>query len=480
MTGFRVAERDEDGVGVRTRFGLFSRVTAAIAVLVFAGFLALALVGAIPAELLLIAIALVSGVALVTLAAVRFEVFILTLIVVRSSLDVLKTSASGSSVTDPASLVALLMIGASVAWLIAQRGSGPRRPLSPLSLGLALFALAAGVSVIGAAQMGPSIGVFLRVLSGILMFFVVGRLLAGGMPLKRLVLALAASTIVPVLLPLVGLPFGITFTRTKDGVEALASTFFLSNNFAHYLVPFLIVALALRGQVSDRRKRWVLTGFLAIGLVELTYTNTRGAWAALIVGAVIVGFVQHKGVLVGIIAATVLAIAFIPTINQRLADLGSNPDLPRTESSWSWRVGQWETIIPLANENPVTGIGIGMTAVVTPNHKQPHNDYVRAYVEMGLFGLAAYLLSVVGFVWVSHRSRRRARTAFETALTLGIFAYSVAFAVSSVAENLITGVGWLWYAMPLAAIANWIAYRHEPPTNPQPIVSAAPESAGER
>ena len=45
---------------------------------------------------------------------------------------------------------------------------------------------------------------------------------------------------------------------------------------------------------------------------------------------------------------------------------------------------------------------------------------------------------------------------------LGIFAYSVAFAVSSVAENLITGVGWLWYAMPLAAIANWIAHRSIP------------------
>ncbi len=437
----------------------------AAGILMLAAVVALAIVGAIPATAVLIPTALFSGVALVVLAIVRFEAFILTLIVIRSSLDLAKSASSGTSATDPASLVALLMIGASVAWLAAQHTQRWRRPLSPLSIGLVLFILAVGVSTIGSVQIGVSAGDFLKILSGVLMFFVVDELLSQGMQLKRLVGALFASTIVPVLLPVIGLATGNSFSRTKDGVEALASTFVLSNNYAHFLVPFLIVGFALISQLSSWRRRLALSIFLVIGLVELVYTNTRGAWAALIVGIVIVGFVQNKKVLIGVIVGTALIIALVPTVNQRLADLGADPDRPRTESSWTWRIDHWDSIIPLADANPVTGIGIGLTAELTPNHKEPHNDYVRAYVETGLVGLAAYLLFVGGFIWVSHRARRRTRSGVETALTLGIFAYSVAFAVSSVAENLITGVAWLWYAMPLAAIVNWIAYRRDAQTD---------------
>lgn len=434
------------------------RIAAAFALIIVALSLTLALTGTIRTSLVLAPVALIAGVALVALAIVRFETFILTLLVIRSSLDLAKSTTAGSSVSDPASIVALLMIGASIGWLIIQGPARPTRPLSPLSFGLVLFTMAVGVSIIGSAQLGVSAGTFLRILSGALMFFVVDRLLSQGMPLRRLIVALFLSTIIPVLLPVIGALSGHDFTRTKDGVQALTSTFVLSNNFAHFLVPFLIIGLALVSQIRPPA-RWALVIFLVIGLVELVSTNTRGAWAALIIGAATVGLARHKALLLVLVVGTVLAIALVPTVNQRLANLSPDPDRPRTESSWTWRIEHWGTIIPLASENPITGIGTGMTARVTIDHKEPHNDYVRAYVETGLLGLGAYLWFVGSFLWVAHRSRKRARGGFEASLTLGIFAYAVAFAISSVAENLITGVAWLWYAMPLAAIVNWIACR---------------------
>jgi putative inorganic carbon (HCO3(-)) transporter len=457
--------------------GSLARFVVAISLAAIAVLGVLALTGLVPPALAIAPAALLSGTAIVVLAVVKFEAFILILIVIRSSLDLAKSSATGSSLTEPASLLALLMMGASIGWLIAQGPVRPHRRLSPLGVSLVLFTLAVGVSVIGSAQIGVSAAAFLKIVSGILMFFVVDRLLTEGMPLRRLIIALFASTIVPVLLPIVGRFTGHDFSRVKDGVESLASTFVLSNNFAHFLVPFLIIGFALLGSIPWRRGRLVMAVFLIIGLVELVYTNTRGAWVALVAGIAIVGFVQSKALLLGIVASTVLIIALVPTVNQRLANLNLNPDRPRTETSWTWRIDHWGAIIPLAAANPVTGIGIGMTAEVTQDHKEPHSDYVRAYVEMGLFGLGAYLLATAAFIGVAHRARTRARGAIETALALGIFAYSIAFAVSSVADNLITGVGWLWYAMPLAAIANWMTYRSEipatagastPPLSPPP------------
>lgn len=462
MTGARVHDDPtaaRSGPEPVTSLGLAARIAAAGVVLVFASLAALVILDVVPPMALLIPIAVVFAATLVGLAIVRFELFILTLLVIRSSLDLLKSAGGGTSAGDAASLVAFLMMGASAGWLILQGRTHRPGPPSPLSLGLVFFTLAVGISVVGSSQISVSAAEFLRVVAGVLMFFVVDRLLTEGMPLRRLLIALFASTAVPILVPVFGWLTGISFSRVKDGVEALASTFVLSNNFAHFLVPFLIIGFALVGQVPKWQYRVTLAIFLAIGVFELVLTNTRGAWFALIVGVVIVGFVQNKAVLLAIIIGVVLVAALVPSVNERIANLNADPDRPRESSSWAWRIQHWETILPLASDNPVTGIGIGMTAKVTANQKEPHNDYVRAYVETGVVGLAAYLLAVGGFVWVAYRARKRAKSGFEEALALGIFAFAAAFAASSVAENLITGIVWLWYALPFAAIANWMTFR---------------------
>lgn len=461
MTGTRVGDdptsaRDET---TASHLGIVTRLMAAIVVLVLAGLAALVVLGVIPVIALIAPVAVLAAALLVVLSIVRFELFILILLVVRSSLDLVKSSGGGTSATDPASLLAFLMLGASAGWLILQGRTRRTGSPSPLSLGLVFFTVAAGISVVGSAQIGVSSAAFVRIVAGVIMYFVIDRLLTEGMPLRRLLIALFASTIVPILVPVFGWLTGTSFSRVKDGVEALASTFVLSNNFAHFLVPFLIVGFALVTQVPKRRYRVVLAIFLAIGTFELVLTNTRGAWLALIVGIVIVGFVQNKAVLIATMVGVALVAVLVPTVNERITNLGADPDRPRETSSWAWRVQHWETIIPLASDNPITGIGIGMTAKVTANQKEPHNDYVRAYVEAGVVGLAAYLLTVGGFVWVAFRARKRAKSGFEAALALGIFAFAVAFAASSVAENLITGIVWLWYALPFAAIANWMAFR---------------------
>ena len=100
-------------------------------------------------------------------------------------------------------------------------------------------------------------------------------LTTGRMSVVHLIGTLAASAVVPVLYPLLGV-VGVTVSHEKDGIAALKSVFFLSNNFGHFLVPIVLVVVALAAHAHGRAR--LVLYLVAAGLaVELLLTETRGA-----------------------------------------------------------------------------------------------------------------------------------------------------------------------------------------------------------
>ena len=76
-------------------------------------------------------------------------------------------------------------------------------------------------------------------------------------------------------------------------------------------------------------------------------------------------------------------------VAERLIDLRSDQEVAGLEgNSLEWRLDYWRTVTRLADESPIIGIGPKMTQYVTDSAKVPHNDYLRAYVEMGILGVA--------------------------------------------------------------------------------------------
>ena len=105
-----------------------------------------------------IPLAAMVGVALAVLAFTRFSTFVLMLLVVRSSLDLVKLSgiSAGNTETntaaarglDPASILSMLFIVAALFWLLAQYSSGRTLRGSPVRTAFIVFVLAGAVSVI--------------------------------------------------------------------------------------------------------------------------------------------------------------------------------------------------------------------------------------------------------------------------------------------------------------------------------------------
>src|SRR5439155_5170719 len=122
-----------------------------------------------------------------------------------------------------------------------------------------------------------------------------------------------------------------------------------------------------------------------------------------------------------LLIAGLAGVVLVPSLSGRFSHLTQyqQKQLAQTGGSnggntLAWRLSYWTQVLPLANSNPITGIGLNQTKANTSQAKQPHNDFIRAYVETGLVGLFAYLAVLVSLVRLGWRAiRRTKRGTFE-------------------------------------------------------------------
>ena len=82
-------------------------------------------------------------------------------------------------------------------------------------------------------------------------------------------------------------------------------------------------------------------------------------WIAFAAGAMVLAAFAGRKVLIAMVVVLVLSVLFVPAIGDRFQELGSdNSYNTYRRDSLEWRIAYWTDIIPLANANPVTGIGL--------------------------------------------------------------------------------------------------------------------------
>jgi len=202
----------------------------------------------------------------------------------------------------------------------------------------------------------------------------------------------------------------------------------------------------------------------------LTYTRTAIIGAA--IGLVVVGLVQSKRLLFGLLVAGLCALLLVPQLSSRLTDVANLSGAsagPSTNNSLLWRLNYWTEVLPLANANPVTGIGTNMTQYYTDAAKQPHNDFLRAYVETGLIGFGAYLAMLIALVGLGRRAVRASPPGtLDRGVAAGFLGCAVSFVAVSLMANVSSNVVSLWYLFTFAAAASAVV-RHR--LAPAPLAS---------
>lgn len=260
--------------------------------------------------------------------------------------------------------------------------------------------------------------------------------------LDRLLIVLLVGAALVVLVCLWQLATGATVTR--DGTQSIRATFSHPAALGLYLV--VAIGVAAGAVASGRGSRWLAWFVIAAGAVCLYFTYTRSAWAGGVLIFVVFAAARYRWLAVGAGIAVVLLMAFPSSpastgFDQRLSD----------RSSWEWRTRQWDRMFDHALGRPVVGRGFGTyernTLVLFGFNNafyntrpvdgwkrgfSAHNDYLKSFLELGVVGLAAWVLFLVGLIRWSWSQRHVSEVG---QLALACFAISLALALMGATDN---------------------------------------------
>jgi putative inorganic carbon (HCO3(-)) transporter len=405
-----------------------------------------------------IAVVLLSATALGAIAfvaATRFELLTLAMVAGRTAIDLAHDGSDDGLlrlsvvITGGYTLIAL-------AWLLINRIDRPLRfsPVAKCAAILTSATLLSGFLSPDPAQAltGASRWVFLTVF-----VVVLENLVTDHRAVRRLLYSVALSTVVPLAVGTWQLIEGQG--RLSDGISRVDGSFSHPNTYGFYLV---VVALLLIAIIRNLPRRVIApTGFLLVAvIINLVATYSRTSYVAFVVGLLAVGLAARRWLLLSISVAAIAAATFIPAVQVRFSDLGDPATVRGTPgNSLAWRVDYWDDVLAAGEGRRVTGLGFGVVSDVTAQQREPHNDFLRSFVELGAIGLIAYLSLLAAIAWQLRVATQRTLTAkgpsglprsLVTA-QLGVFA---AYLIGSSTGNLMTQLILLWYVFAVGVAAS--------------------------
>jgi O-antigen ligase len=466
---------------VDRRPGLAARALTVLAVLAAAAVAALSGLGAGSNSKLAVVLPLAFAAAaiLAVLAFTRFSVFVMVLLVGRASIDLAKLSdgqaAGGAEAAgrglDPSSLFAVVFLLASAVWLAAQHYRQGALPGSALRRALLVFIAAAAISVPAATNVRAGGLELLRILAAVMMFIVLEQLIVNHAVLRQVLLAAFLSLAFPLAYTLFGFLAGGPASEVKGAFTRITGPFSTSNVFGRYLMLMIIFGVAIYPHLG-RALRLALGAALALSAVLLLLTYTRTAIIGTAIGVVLVGLLHSRRLLLGMLVLAVCAVVLVPQLSSRFTQLADSPTTPSdvaSRNTLTWRINYWTEVLPLANSSPVTGIGLTSTQFSTDEAKQPHNDFLRAYVETGLLGFGAYLAVLLALLGLGLRAVQVSPArSLDRGVAVGLLGCAVAFVAVSLAANVLSNVVLLWYLFAFAAAASFVVRQHASPDRSSP------------
>jgi len=309
----------------------------------------------------------------------------------------------------------LVLVTTAIAWMTAAtRPLGARYALAAMTRWGSVFGLACGVSALDSAP-DP------REARADLLFAITGA--AVGVAALGL---LQHAELLPFAIPVISTP-GSTFGNRNAAAEVMAVA--------------LPVGLGAIAQSQKPAVKVALFVGLAVELVYLAVTRTRGAWLAGACGMAATTWLAKprwsftsRALAMGVFVLAGIAATVPGRFNPR--DQGDTKryanifavvedGLDAHSTALKTRLGLWRRTLAMLREHPILGVGPGNWPVEFPRYAEPgatedgvlsatvaprqaHNDPLERTAETGIVGLAA----VGGLVWACARAiRERLRSA---------------------------------------------------------------------
>lgn len=196
-----------------------------------------------------------------------------------------------------------------------------------------------------------------------------------------------------------------------------------ANDFGAYLVPFLLItmALLLDPKLKKRLKHalFLLLFFLCLCLI---LTFSRGAWMGLFAGLfLLLFFSKKKRIFYALICITAIFIS-VPILRSRIVNIFQ-------PGGDAFRFRIWPVAISMIKENPFLGKGVGTFMAYFskyPTNLSPqyaHNCFLQIWAETGIFSLISFLLFAGLLLYRGIKKFRKNSDPVLLGLVCGVFGF---------------------------------------------------------
>lgn len=271
---------------------------------------------------------------------------------------------------------------------------------------------------------------------------------------KRLLQVFFLSSILPVAFGLYQFVFRFGLVDENVSVLRIFGTFSHPNVYSLYLFSLIVFAgLYLLLFAESGLKRIATLSLLGILTTMLLLTFSRVAWVALFVFAFLLALFRYRLLLFPLLLFPVILYVFSPTIAERVTEsFRFDPD-----SSLVWRQTLWQDVTRYSIQEGHFLLGSGMDTFprvsesvrgITHGPNDPHNDFVKFFVEGGLVGLGVLLTYLIALGSLLMRRYRTSRPGSALRLAYGIlFILFLTLELSALTDNIFknTPVQWLFF-----------------------------------
>ena len=374
---------------------------------------------------------------------------LLLLVFLRPTLDIFTSKsiiAFGEYYLNTASLLAILAIALSVSIIFRNLNELKKLPLkSPIIL----FILLTFISIFYSFNFATSVAEWLRILSIFFLYILSFVLIKNKYNFNKLVYTIIASTIIPGFMSLYQF-----FTKTgmtiidEDITNRIFGTFAHPNLLAYYLtIPLALLVFLVLKKDANYIKKILIYSLLLFNFIILLLTFTRGAWVAFLIILLIFGTVKYRKFLAISILGLFLIYMLLPPLSARVNNLFVyNP-----YSSIQWRINIWKDGFKYAQENIIAGHGLGTAKEIILNKRgerfgsaDPHNDYLKIFIENGILGVISYIAIIVSLIFTLMKKYMKTKSDSAKILFLLFIGISSALYFMSFADNVIRNTALQW------------------------------------
>jgi len=326
--------------------------------------------------------------------------------------------------------VYLIVLVTLVIWLVRIRED---REFSftrtSLDLPILFFIFFASLSLIKSINIHHSLSALYRLISYVLIYFLVINNVKNKKEVNRLILSILG---VSVFVTLYGLVEFFTSNFTPP-----FSTFPNQNVFASFLlIPLSLVLGVLLFDRERKKTEKIILGIVgALFLFAIITTKSRGAFLSLALIVIFLGALKSKRYVLVVLALLILTFSLLPTPANsplvRLITVGGKDPYAYT------RLSIWKSALSIFKDHPFLGTGLGTFQDAFSGYSFPvegvfarfgkkasfaHNEYLQIASEMGIFALGIFVWFLCVFFKKARELLKSFRGKEEYGLVIGLVA----------------------------------------------------------